>query len=308
MDGKQEAGGFLKQMQNKVKNLRRKLEKIQEKEKRPRAELSEEEKTQLESKPLTELLLSEYEKLVTSYVSARETGEVPRPEVRTEVREVDNAAEILSLWAALHFVGLPGARSLYEEQGKPRQDFEEVLTLRKQLLGRPGDSVLALYTAAMDLLPPHLKSKDDALARVTSWCLGQKLPVPPPEPVLAVHSLPHHDIIREPEPAVVPPPQPVIDTPQPASEPLVEAAKPEEVKETGKTWAEQEDDEEEAPEASTGQTKEAEDQEDAGFTVVGGKPKRKKAPTEPETRGGFAGRRRGGFRGDRRPRRGGDRG
>jgi len=304
MDGKQEGGSFLKQMQNKVKNLRRKLEKIQEKEKRPRSELSEEEKTQLESKPMTELLLGEYEKLVSGYLNTREGAEAPKPEVRIEVRELDNTAEVLRLWAALHFVGLPGAQDLYEAQGLPVQDFEEVVALRKQLQGKPGDAVGELYAAALALLTPLLQSKDGAFARVSKWCLGQKLPIPPPEPVLAVHSLPHHDIVKE-APAVHSPP-----VPEPV-QPIPSQAE-EETKAAPKTWADQ-DDEEEAPEAATAPAKEsdpqAEGEAEDDFIVVGGKQKRKKPAAEPEHRGGFGGRRRGNFRGDRRPRgRGGERG
>lgn len=306
MDGKQEGGSFLKQMQNKVKNLRKKLEKIQEKEKRPRSELSEEEKTQLESKPMTELLLSEYEKLLPSYLNAREGPEVPKPEVRVEVREEDNAEEVIRLWATLHFVGLPGAQELYEAQGLPKQDFEEIVAMRKAILGKPGDSVMDLHTAAIDLLAPHIQSKDDACARVSKWCLGQKLPIPPPEPVLAVHSLPQHDIIKE-TPAIQSPPS----LPLPVVDPVPIPSATEEAKTTPTTWADQ-DDEEESPEAAVlaEQAKETDPQaeEESEFTLVGGKPKRKKAP-EPDRRGGFGGRRRGNFRGDRRPRgRGGERG
>lgn len=286
MDG----SSFLKQMQNKVKNLRRKLEKIQEKEKRPRSELSEDEKTQLESKAATELLLSEYEKLLSSYLATRETPEIPKQEVRVEVREVDNTAEVLRLWAVLHFVGLPGALDLYLAQGLPREDFEEALELRTRLLGKPGDSVMDLYGAAVTLLTPRIHSKNDALDRVSKWCLEQKVPLPPPVPVLAVHSLPQHAIVREPEPVLPTPTEPV---------PAEPAAPIEEVKEKPTTWAD-EAEEEEAVEAPAAQAGEPEQSEDSDFTVVGGKPKRKKPVPEP--RGGFGNRRRGNFRGDRRSR------
>jgi len=289
MDGKQEGGSFLKQMQNKVKNLRRKLEKIQEKEKRPQSELSEEEKTQLESKAMTELLLGEYEKLVSSYQTAREAPEVPKPEIRVEVREEDNAAEVLRLWAVLHYVGLPGAQDLYLAQGLPRQDFEEVVGLRKELMGKPGDLVVDLHAAAVGVLTARIQVKNDALDRVSKWCLEQKLPVPPPVPVLAVHSLPQQDIVKE---SVLPPVHPV---PEPAAlEPA--APKEEESKEAPKTWADQ-DDEEEVAAAPTGESAPPAEDE---FIVVGGKSKRKKP--EPERRDGFGGRRRGNFRGDRRSR------
>ena len=292
MDGKQEAGSFLKQMQNKVKNLRRKLEKIQEKEQRPRSELSEDEKTQLESKPATELLLSEYEKLLSGYLSARENPEVPKPEVRVEVREVDNTAEVLRLWAVLHFVGLPGALDLYLAQGLPRADFEEVLGLRNRLLGKPGDSVMDLHGAAVTLLTPRIHSKNDALDRVSKWCLEQKLPLPPPVPVLAVHSLPQHAIVRESEPVLPTPIEPVPAALEPAAPSI------EEVKEKPTTWADEAEEEVvEAPEAQGG---ESEQPADSDFTLVGGKPKRKKPVPEP--RGGFGNRRRGNFRGDRRSR------
>ena len=315
-----EGGGFLKQMQNKLKNIKRKLEKIQAKEKRPASELSEEEKELMRNRPNIEMFNQEYERLIANYLSSREAGgvtEPQKPEVRVEVKEEDNTEEILKVWVALHYASLPAAQELYLAQGLPKDDLTEVLALRTEILGKPGDSLLALHSAALPLLAKYVqkeaKPAEDGVTRMIQWALQQKVPSPPPVPVLQVHSLPQQDIVHapEPEPTPVQPPQeaapelPVLPKDEPV-EAVPEAPKEESKEHPTGNWAEQGDEEEEVPPAA--QPKDKEPEEDDGFVTVG-KTKRSKPP-QTEARGAYQPRRRGGFRGDRRGRgwRGGDRG
>lgn len=312
-----EGGSFFKQMQNKQKNLKRKLEKIRAKEQRPVSELSEEEQELLRNKSMVEALNSEYERLIANFLSIKDVTvpEPPKAEVRVEVREEDNAAELLKLWVALHFVSIPEVREKYVEQGLPEADLLEVQNLRSEVMGKPGDLMQSVHSSALPVVAARLRESaeqtDSPLARFTRWALQQKVPTPAPDPVLQVHSLPHHSVVRgvEPEPAKaveVAPEAPAEEQkeesaapaqPEPAKEEPKEAAKEpvkEEQKEESKgKWAEQDEEEEEQPQK--------EGEPDDGFVTVGGKPKYRK-PVEAR---GAAPRRRG--RGDRRGRRG-DRG
>ena len=315
MEAKQEGGSFLKRLQNKLKNLKSKLEKIEAKEKRPAAELSQDEQNMLSSKPQVLKLIQEYEHLVAS-CPLREGLPAAAPEVRVETRVVDYAPEIVRLWLTLHYVALEGVRDAYVAQGLPLQDFEEVLQARKTALGQPEQPVqdvlgcaLQLFTKYRQPSNPEDENRKNALNRVSDWVLTQHIPSPRELTVATFREV--RQIIKEPEPLVVAEPAaPQVQQPiETVEETRVSAeqglTKTEEAKEqlTAGRWAEEEDEEEE-PAAEEGKEQQQMEKNESGdFVLVTGRPKkRKEAAPVPEVRESRGGRPRRGRRGDRRPR------
>jgi len=310
MAAKQEGGSFLKRLQNKLKSLKTKLEKIEAKEKRPFSELSPEEQNMLISKPQVLKLIQEYEHLVAD-CPVRDFVPVEAPEVRVETRVVDSAPEVLRLWLALHYVAQEGVQEAYLAQGLPLQDFEEVLQARKLALGQQEQPVKDVLVQALQLLtqyrqPSSLEEgrRRDALNRVSAWALAQHIPAPRELTVATLREV--RQIVKASEPLAEVAIEPHLSKPAEVQVPQVapeEApSKVEETKEQqGSRWAD-EDEEEEHPAVEEAK-EQAGNPEESDFVEVKARQKKRKEPASvPEVREFRGGRQRRGRRGDWRPR------
>lgn len=302
MDLKQEGGSFFKRLQNKLKNLKAKLEKIEAKEKRPPAELSLEEQSMLRGKPQVLKLIQEYEHLVET-CPIRDFVPTAVPEVRVETRVLDSLPEVVRLWLTLHYVVQDGVKEEYLRQGLPLQDLEEVLQARELALGQQEQPVKEVLTQALQLLAQFRQPKTaeeerrkGALTKVSEWALTQHIPAPRELSVATLQEV--QQILKETELTTEAIPEP---TQVPA--PLPEAEKPnieEEKEQPVSRWA---DEEEEQPVAKENKEQQQPgNPEDDEFVEVKGRSRKKKeaapVPEARESRGGF----RRGRRGDRRPR------
>ena len=299
-------GSFLKQLQNKQKNLQRKLEKIEAKEKRPLTELSEDEKELLRNKSTVLTLKQEYDRILASYNSSKEAPQpvVSAPiETHIEIRQVDSTSEILSLWLSLHYIAQPGVKEAFLGQGFDLQDYEEVLQIRKTILGEPGMEVKDILQRAENTLHKFRKPEDDeelrrrdVLVRVQGWCLAQSVPEPVKSLSVDTPREQHQILTAALESAVV---EVEEVAPEPLKEPVVESAKPGELKEEQEekiqepvgSWAREGDDEE--PPKDEEEKKEGD--ADEGFTEV--KTKTRHKPQGEQHRGDMN-RRRSWRRGD----------
>lgn len=303
---------FLKRLQNKLKNLKTKLEKIEAKEKRPPSELTPDEQNMLSSKPQVLKLIQEYEHLVAT-CPARDFAPAVAPEIRVETRVVDSAPEVLRLWLALHYVAQEGVKEAYLAQGLPLSDLEEALQTRKLALGQQEQPVKDVLAQASLLLTQFRKPstleeerRRDALMRVSAWALTQKVPFPRELTVATLCEV--RQIVKEPETTTLQAPfEQVIPTATPAEVPHIPSQEaPQTVEETkeGGRWA---DEDEEEEHQATGEGHKEQQQtgnpEDADFVEVKGKQrKRKEQAAVPEVRESRGGRSRGARRGDWRPR------
>lgn len=309
MEAKQEGGSFLKRLQNKLKNLKTKLEKIEAKEKRPPRELSQDEQNMLSSKPQVLKLIQEYEHLVAA-CPARDFVPTGAPEVRVETRVVDSTPEVLRLWLALHYVAQEGVKEAYLAQGLSLQDWEEALQARKLALGQQEQPVKDVLVQALQLLtqfrqPSSLEEerRRDALSRVSAWVLAQHVPAPRELTVATLCEV--RQIVKAPEPMTEASIEPQSHIPEPVEVPQVQQEEPSKAKDTkdqqGGRWAD-EDEEEEHP--TSEETKEQTgNPEESDFVEVKGRQKKRKEPVSvPEVREFRGGRPHRGRRGDWRPR------
>ena len=287
MDDKQEGGSFVKQLQNKLKNLRKKLEKIEAKEKKPLAELSEDDKEQLRKKPVTEMMAQEYEKIYASFVNSKEgtVSVASAPvEVRTEVHFTDVAPSFLDLWLTLHHMGLPGSKETFLAAGGSPTDLAVVQSVRKAALGPPAVTVSDWLNQTKGVFSwyrsPSTESETDqqrALNRVKDWCMSQRVPDKPKE--LKVDRMrEEHQIVKE---------EPKLEEKKAEEQPREEEVKLEPAQEVQPTpeavpsssWAHQDSDEEPAAAEPTPGS------EDSGFVQVTGRTKRPKPAPEARSTG-----------------------
>lgn len=311
MEAKQEGSSFFKRLQNKLKNLKTKLEKIEAKEKRPAAELSLEEQSMLRGKPQVLKLIQEYEHLVET-CPIRDFVPTAVPEVRVETRVVDSVPEVARLWLTLHYVAQNGVKEEYLRQGLPLQDLEEVLQARKLALGQQEQPVKEVLTQALQLLAqfrqPRTAEEErrrDALTKVSEWALAQHIPAPRELSVATLQEV--QQIVKETElvaEAVIEP-QAQPSEPTQAAAPLPEAEQLNIEEEKGQPvsrWADEEEEEQPVAKENKEQQQTGNPEDDEFVEVKGRARKRKEAAPVPEARESRGGPQRRGRRGDRRPR------
>lgn len=300
-----EADNFLKVLQNRQRNLTKKLDRIKKKQAEVKAgnrEIKEDEKKMLESAPLVEELLKETEKLVQEYQKHLESldKEPKKPQPKPEDHRL---SEIVQLWTLGEFFSHQQIKEKFLKENPGDKEHESFLLFHSKAKGQSGQTLNDILSDMEKSVDLYL-SKSDKVAQGTlrtykklsefankgfAWSQNQNRPQTPVKTELSVEvstvystQKPVEKKIEAEEVKAEIKPEPIVEQPKivecEAKNPVVVVAevekieaKPVEEKSLGNKWADAEDEDEgEEKEENKEEKKQADDE---GFVEVTGRKK-----------------------------------
>ncbi|OMJ76192.1 hypothetical protein SteCoe_24487 [Stentor coeruleus] len=324
-----ETDNFLKVLQNRQRNLTKKLDRIKKKQAEVKAgarEIKDEEKKMLESAPLVEELLKETEKLVQEYQKHLDSldKDLKKPQPKPEDHRL---SEIVQLWTLGEFFSHQQIKEKFLKENPGDKEHESFLLFHSKAKGQSGQTLNDILTDMEKSVDLYL-TKSDKVAQGTlrtykklsefankgfSWSQNQNRPQTPVKTELSVEvgtvystqktgekkiEAEEVKVENKPEPVVEAPKIVEIEVKNPVIVEKVETKIVEE-KSLGNKWADAED-EDEGDEKEENKEEKKQDG-DEGFVEVTGRKKHTGQGGQKFEERGRGGRGRGRGRG-RRPR------
>lgn len=191
-----ESDSFLKSLQNRSRNLVKKLERAKKKQaevKNSSKDLKDEERKLIESAPLVEELLQENEKVIELYKKHLESSQKEEKKAAVKVEE-DRSMEVVSLWALVEFLANQQIKERFvRENPSDQQDLEAFLLLHSQARGQSGkklseisaelEKTVELYLGKSEKVAPGTMKTYKKLAEIGGkyqlWANSQIRPATP---------------------------------------------------------------------------------------------------------------------------------